>query len=99
MIARFSIIPIGKDESLSPFVAEMTRIVEKSGIEHSLTPMGTIVEGGWDEVMNLIGECRKRALEMTGRLLIDITIDDRPGKPRDRMKAKVAAVKKRLREG
>ncbi len=31
MIAEFSIVPVGTGVSLSPFVAECLRIVEKSG--------------------------------------------------------------------
>ena len=96
MIAQFSIIPIGRDESLSAFVAEMIKIVEKSGLDYQLTAMGTIVEGEWDEVMDLFRYCRTRALKMASRILINITIDERPAKPRNRLTAKVEAVQRRL---
>ncbi len=99
MLAQFSIIPIGTDESLSPFVAELIKIVEKSGLDYSLTAMGTIVEGEWDEVMDLIRYCRAKALKMAGRILVNITIDERPAKPKNRIRGKVEAVERHLDRG
>lgn len=43
MIADFSIVPLGKGESLSGIVAEMVGAVRESGIAWKLTPMGTNV--------------------------------------------------------
>ena len=49
MLAEFSIVPIGKDVSLSKYVAKSLDIIDKSGIEYRMNPMGTVVEGEWDE--------------------------------------------------
>ncbi len=99
MIAQFSIVPIGKDEDLGGFVADIIKIVEKSGLPYSLNAMGTVVEGEWDEVMTLLKDCRDEALKTSGRILINMTIDDRPAKPMNRMKEKIESVKRRLGEG
>jgi len=80
VIAEFTISPVGVGESLSKYVAEVIDIVDKSGLPYLLTPMGTIVEGEWDEVMGLIKRCHHRMRELAPRVATRIYIDDRPGK-------------------
>lgn len=79
MIAEFSIYPIGKGESLSPFVAQAFQIIHASGIAHERHAMGTNLEGDWDEVMAVIKACRDKMLESSNRLSLSIRIDDRIG--------------------
>jgi len=97
MIAQFSVIPIGVGESLGEFVALIMKKVEISGLPYSLNAMGTVVEGEWEEVMTLIKECRAEAIQKTGRVFINISIDDRPAKPMNRMTEKIRSVEKRLK--
>jgi uncharacterized protein (TIGR00106 family) len=80
MIVEFTISPIGVGESLSKYVAKVIDLVDKSGLPYLLTPMGTIVEGEWDEVMGLIKRCHHLMLEMAPRVTTRIYIDDRPGR-------------------
>ena len=61
MIAEFSIVPIGAGESLSPYVAECLKIVKASGLKHKLTATCTLIEGDYDEVMDVISDCHKRS--------------------------------------
>jgi uncharacterized protein (TIGR00106 family) len=95
MIAQFKIFPIGKGESLSSFVAECVFIVENSGLHYQLTPMSTILEGDYDEVMGVIKKCRDRLLELSDRVAISIEIDDRKGRS-DAMTQKVLSVQEKL---
>jgi len=95
MIAEFSIIPIGKEESLSPYVAECLKIVKASGLSYQFTPMGTILEGDFDEVMGVIVECHKRIKTMSNRVSTSIKIDDRTGS-KDEIHRKTMSVEKRL---
>jgi uncharacterized protein (TIGR00106 family) len=95
MIAEFSIVPIGKGESVSQYVAECVKIVRASGLEHELTPMGTVVQGQFDEVMSVIASCHKKVRTMSDRVLTSIKIDDRKNeKP---MLQKVESVESKLR--
>lgn len=80
LIVEFSISPIGVGESLSPYVAKVVDLVDRSGLPYLLTPMGTIVEGEWQEVMELIERCHKLMRELAPRVATRIYIDDRPGK-------------------
>ncbi len=95
MLVQFSIVPLGRGESISGPVAKILDLVDGSGLPYRLTPMGTIVEGEWDEVMALIGACHREALKGAPRALTTIIIDDRPGKA-DRITEKIRSVEKRL---
>ncbi len=95
MVVNFSIVPIGKESSLSSQVAEILKIVSESGISYKLHSMGTILEGDWDEIMRLIKKCHKRVLKDSDRVLTTITIDDRKGRT-GRISGKVKSVEKKL---
>jgi uncharacterized protein (TIGR00106 family) len=99
MLAAFSITPIGSDESVADLVAEAVRIVRASGLPNETNAMFTNIEGGWDEVMEVIRECTELVGRAAGRASVVVKIDYRPGVPDDRMHAKVAAVESRLRHG
>ncbi len=95
MIVNFSIVPIGKGNSLSTQVADVLKIVDESGINYKLHSMGTILEGDWDEILRLIKKCHERTLEDSDRVLTTITIDDRKGKS-GRIVGKVQSVERKL---
>ena len=95
MIVDFSIFPVGKGESLSPYVAEAFAIIGESGLPHEHHAMGTNIEGQWDEVMALIKACRDRLLERANRLSISINIDDRKGAEKQ-IAYKVASAKAKI---
>lgn len=79
MIAEFAVIPVGKGESISPYVAECLKIVRASGLRHELTATCTIVEGEFDDVMGAIAECHRKVRSMSPRVVTSIRIDDREG--------------------
>jgi len=95
VIAQFKVVPIGKGESLSSYVAECLRIVQASGLKYQLTPMATVVEGDWDDVMRVIGECHSKVRSMSNRVVTNIDIDDRGGQS-DAMEQKMRSVRERL---
>jgi uncharacterized protein (TIGR00106 family) len=95
MLAEFSVVPLGKGESVSQYVAECIRIVESSGIEYRINPMGTVLEGEYDQVMPIIRACHMRVMELSDRVITSIKIDDRKGR-KDMLDRKVRSVEKRL---
>jgi uncharacterized protein (TIGR00106 family) len=95
VLAEFSIVPLGTGASVSPVVARMIRIVADSGISYRANPMGTVVEGEWDEVMKLIRTCHQEALKDAERVLTRISIDDRKGAA-GRIESKLSAVEQKL---
>ncbi len=96
MLAEFSIIPIGKGESLGDTITCVLRVVDSSGLDYRVNSMGTVVEGEWDEVMALIKRCHDEVLTRAPRLVSNISIDLRPSKPNDRLIEKLRSVEKRL---
>ncbi len=96
MIAEFSIMPVGKGESLSQDVAEAIKIIRKSGLKYQLGPMGTCLEGEWDRVLAVIKECQDKLLETSNRVYLVITIDERKGAS-DQIIQKVKSVENKLR--
>lgn len=98
MIVEFSVIPMGgSGEGISGEVAKALKVVEESGLPYQLTAMGTLLEGSWDEVMDVIRRAHDRLRESHGRVYTRIVIDDREGSE-PRLEKKVAAVRKHLSE-
>ena len=95
MIAEFSVIPIGAGVSTSEYVAKVVKLVDGSGLPYKLNPMGTVVEGEWSKVMDLIERCHNLLYADVERVITSITIDDRRDKA-DRINQKVASVEKIL---
>jgi uncharacterized protein (TIGR00106 family) len=80
MMAEVSIIPLDKGSSLSEYVAQMVEIIESSGLNYKMNPMGTVIEGDSHDVFQLIEKCHNRMVELSDRVLTTIKIDDRKGK-------------------
>lgn len=90
-LAEFTIAPLGKGESVSPYVARALAIVRASGLPYRLGPMSTCIEGDWDAVMAVITRCFTDLQQDCGRISVAIKVDYRRG-PAERMDAKVASV-------
>ena len=95
MLVEFSIVPVGTGASISPLIATVLRIVSESGVRYKANPMGTVLEGEWDELMGLIKQCHAEIMNNTERVLTTITIDDRKGKE-DRIEQKLKSVEEKL---
>src|SRR4030042_1591211 len=95
MLIEFSIVPVGIGSSIGDQLAEVLKIVDASGLPYKINPMGTVVEGEWDEIMKLIKKCHKTIMKTGERTLTTISIDDRKGKP-NRIDAKVKSIERRI---
>ncbi|KAF2677458.1 hypothetical protein K458DRAFT_423942 [Lentithecium fluviatile CBS 122367] len=95
--ADFCLIPLGTPTaSVSKEVAEVQRLLKKSGLKYSMHSAGTTVDGSWDEVMKVIGQCHAM-LHANG--LVRIHSDIRVGTRTDKKQGfedKVNAVEKLL---
>jgi len=82
MLAELEIVPIGtQNASLSTILADVAKLIDKSGLDYRVGPMGTVVEGEWDRVMALAKQCHQAVLQSTTRVMTTIRIDDRKDKP------------------
>ncbi|CAO2652036.1 Nn.00g003190.m01.CDS01 [Neocucurbitaria sp. VM-36] len=97
--ADFCLIPLGTPTaSVSKEVAEVQRLLKKSGLNYSMHSAGTTVEGSWDDVMRVIGQCHAM-LHQNGivRIQSDIRVGSRTDKKQG-FKDKVEAVERLLKE-
>ena len=95
VLLEFSMTPLTRGESVSAYVARSLDIIDKSGIPYQLTPMGTILEGEWQEVMAVVTACFEAMRADCDRVSTQIRIDYRSG-PSGRLKSKVESVQQKL---
>jgi len=96
VLLEFSMSPLGKGESVGQYVARSLDIVDKSGVAYRLNPMGTVLEGEWNDVFRVVQKCYERMKKDCNRISCTIKMDYRKGH-RGRLESKVASVEKRLK--
>ena len=95
VLADFSIFPLDKGDSLSAHVARALRIIRDSGLPYEMGPMGTSVEGEWDEVMGVLNNCFQELRKDCDRVYVALKMDYRKG-PSGRIESKVRSVQEKL---
>ena len=95
VVLEFSIFPLDKGESVSPYVARILQIVESSGLDYHFHAMGTILEGDYDRVMGVVGRCFQALAADCNRIECSLTLDYRKDRL-NRLQGKVASVEQKL---
>ncbi|MFT3963511.1 MTH1187 family thiamine-binding protein [Propionivibrio sp.] len=95
VLLEFSMTPSTQGESKSRHVARILDIIDRSGLPYQLTPMGTIIEGEWAEVMAVVTDCFTALEADCPRISAQIKIDYRQG-DNSRMRSKIEAVENLL---
>ncbi|MBN2124145.1 MAG: MTH1187 family thiamine-binding protein [Deltaproteobacteria bacterium] len=78
-LMEFSLIPLDKGASFSPYVARTLRMVDESGLEYRLNPMGTVVEGEWEDLLALLTRCFRQLEKESDRISLTVKFDSRKG--------------------
>ena len=90
-------MPIGTGSaSVSHEIAEVQRLLKRSGLSYEMNASGTTIEGPWDDVMRLIGQAHSY---LHGNGVVRIQTDIRVGSRTDKKQTpqdKVAAVNAHL---
>ncbi len=94
-IAEISIFPIGEGESVSSHVAGAVKVIEESGLDYLVGPMGTCIEGEWDEVMAVITGCMSAVKKNSRRVYMTLKVDHREGDG-GRMKEKLESLEEKI---
>jgi len=97
VVAEVVIVPYGtQTPSLSRYVADVEKVLKSYGLKTLLTPMGTILEGDLDTVLEAVKAAHQVPFE-AGALRVGTTIriDERRDKDLD-MDAKVRSVEEKL---
>jgi uncharacterized protein (TIGR00106 family) len=95
LLIELSMSPMDKGPSVSKWVARSLAIIDRSGLDYRLGPMGTCIEGEWDEVMAVVKRCWKAMGKDCVRITFSIKGDWRKG-AKGRLASKVEAVEKIL---
>jgi len=95
VLLEFSISPLDKGPSVGEYVARSLDIIDRSGVAYRFNPMGTVLEGEWDEVFGVVKRCWERMAEDHERISITIKVDYRRGVA-IRLVSKTESVEKRL---
>lgn len=91
VLVEFSIFPTDKGESVSSYVAQVIDLIDRSGVDYQLTPMGTILEGDWESVNKVVSDCVKLLEGQSNRIYMSLKMDYRKGSG-SRLKSKVEKV-------
>lgn len=97
-VVEVSITPLGTGTpGVSEYVAGAVKILRETGLQHQLTPMGTIIEGDLDEILATIRRMQESVFE-AGALRVStlIKIDDRRDRLEHTMSGKVKSVQDKL---
>jgi uncharacterized protein (TIGR00106 family) len=95
VLLDFSMFPIGKEESLSRFVARSLDIIDHSGLDYRCHAMGTTLEGDLDDALAVVKKCFEAMSADCDRVECSIKIDYRKGRS-GRLEGKVASVEQKL---
>jgi uncharacterized protein (TIGR00106 family) len=91
VLLDFSMTPLGKGESVSPYVARCLEVVAASGLDYRLHAMGTTLEGELGDVLDVVRRCFEALQGDCERISCSVKIDYRKG-PGGRLRSKVQKV-------
>ncbi len=96
VICNLVVVTYDIGPSLSSFVARVIKVIkEDTNVKHQLNPMGSTLEGEFDDVLSLVSRIFHKFSTDFERLGITLSIDYRKSKI-NRMQGKVKAVEDKL---
>lgn len=97
-VVEVSITPLGTGTpGVSRYVAGCLQVLRASGLNHQLTPMGTIIEGDIGAILDVIRRMHEVPFAAGAvRVSTLIKIDDRRDRAEHTMEGKVRSVKEKL---
>lgn len=91
VIVDLSVFPISGEKSLSPYVARVIRVIEESGLAYALGPMGTAIEGDWEDILQVVDACYRELEPDFDRIYMNMKVDAKRGRT-DGIRGKVESV-------
>ena len=95
MLLELSVLPLGRGRSISTDVADLVKIIDTSGLDYRLTAAGTIIEGSWDQLVDVARTCHAEMRKKTERVITFMKMDDY-GERTGRLAAAVASVEAKV---
>lgn len=99
-IMEISLVPVGtKKATISDYVVDAVKVLERLGIKHQVCPMGTVAEGELNELFAAAREMHEEIFADGDvmRVVTTIRIDDRRDIPENTMERKVKSLKEKIR--
>jgi len=93
MLVELNISLLGRGTHLSQDLAQILKIVDESGLRYCLSPLGTCIEGNWDELMALAKKCHQQARGLSDHVMTTVRIEDEAGAT-DKINENIAAVER-----
>lgn len=94
-LLEFTIYPIDRGDSVSPYVARCLDIVDRSGLDYQCHAMGTILEGEVDQMLGVVRQCFEALTPDCERIECVMRLDYRRGYV-GQLRGKVARVEEKL---
>jgi uncharacterized protein (TIGR00106 family) len=94
-LLEFSIYPLDRGQSVSPYVARCLEIVDHSGLDYQCHAMGTVLEGEVDQLLGVVRQCFEALKTDCERIECGMRLDYR----RDyvgQLRGKVASLEEKL---
>lgn len=76
MLMELTVIPLARGRSISADIAELIGLIDESGLSYRVTAFGTLIEGTWEQLMDVAKQCHTAIRKKTDRVLILIRLDD-----------------------
>jgi uncharacterized protein (TIGR00106 family) len=96
VLLEFAMFPTDKGESVSEQVSQIIKLIDQSGFDYQLTPMGTIVETAtFEEATGVMNSCYALLEPQCNRVYCTATFDVRKGEAK-RKEQKIVSVEKRI---
>lgn len=98
VLFEFAMFPTDKGESVSKHVSKIIDMIDKSGANYQLTPMGTIIETDtMDEALNIIKKSYKVLKPFSNRIYSSVKFDIRRF-GNNRMENKILSIENELKK-
>jgi uncharacterized protein (TIGR00106 family) len=96
-LMEISVVPLGTGEiGVGEYIAEIISFLKKNDLPHTLTDMGTVLEGEIDQLLTVAKVLHELPFQRNvWRVVTHITIDDRRDK-KVHLEDKIKAVTRRL---
>jgi uncharacterized protein (TIGR00106 family) len=96
MLLELSVIPLGRGHSIGADIADLVKITDRSGLDYRLTAAGTILEGSWDQLMDVARQCHQEMRKKTERVVITLMKVDDYGERAGRLSAALESVETKV---
>lgn len=95
MLIAFALTPMGVEETVADYVADAVKIIRESGLPNRSDSMYTMIEGEWDEVMDVVRRATEAVAAKTPRVQLVLKADIWPSmhQPLD---GKIALLEQRI---